>query len=165
MSTVKPLYGTPAAIGITTTALASDVNLLAGRQSDQVDNESSVLAMDAILGGTVATTGTPTTNTVIEVWLWGSWDSGTTRTSAAGTADANLSMPSVGAKYLMALAVVINQTDTTARTYSFGPLSVAKAFGLEVPPDRWGVFVVHNTGTTLGATALTYTPVQYQNVA
>lgn len=159
MSTVKPLYGTPAAIAITTTALASDANLLAGRQSNEVVND----AIDAVLGGTVATTGTPTANTVIEIWLWGTWDDGTTRSAGAGAVDANFAPATIGEKYLMKPAEVIHQTDTTARTYEFGPISVEKTFG--VMPERWGVFVVHNTGATLGATTLTHTPVQYQNVA
>lgn len=169
MTTItKPSYGSATSITCTTTSLSSDSNLLAGRQSTPINNSSSGsppgdLALDAILGGTIATTGTPTANTTIEVWLFGSWDGGTTYTCAAGAADANLSPATLGSKNLMKLIEVIVQTDATARTYTIGPYSVAQAFG-GVMPDHWGVFVVHNTGTTLGATLLKYTPVQYQNV-
>jgi hypothetical protein len=121
------------------------------------------LALDAILGGTIATTSTPTANTVIEVWLFGSWDNGTTYTSGAGGGDATLSPATDGSKMLMRLVQEIQQTDTTSRTYTLGPISVAEAFG-GVMPDHWGFFIVHNTGQTLGATALKYTPVQYQSV-
>jgi hypothetical protein len=163
MTTVtKPLYGTATSVACTTTALASSSTLLAGRQSAVVDNTAD-LALDAILGGTIATTSTPTANTVIEVWLFGSWDNGTTYTSGAGGGDATLSPATDGSKMLMRLVQEIQQTDTTSRTYTLGPISVAEAFG-GVMPDHWGFFIVHNTGQTLGATALKYTPVQYQSV-
>src|ERR1041384_7894487 len=114
-TTVKVSYGTATSITITTTSLASDANLLAGRQSNQVDNTSD-LALDALLGGTVATTSTPTTGSVIEIWLWGSWDNGTTRSAAAGSSDANLSLSTQGVKLMMAHALTCNQDNTTART-------------------------------------------------
>lgn len=162
MTAIKPSYGSATTIACTTTSLASDTSLLAGRQSAQVDNTAD-LAVDALLGGTIATTGTPTTGTTIEVWLWGSYDNGTTRSAAAGTSDANFSPATQGVKLMMAHALTINQDNTTARTHTFGPVSVAACFGGTMP-DHWGVFIVHNTGTTLGATALKYMPVQYQNV-
>ncbi len=62
----------------------------------------------------------------------------------------------------MSRAALINQTDTTARAYEFGPVSVAHAFGGTMP-DHWGVFIVHDLGVTLGATTLKYTPTQYTN--
>lgn len=161
-TTVRPKYGTATAIACTTTSLASDTNLLAGRQSDQVDNTAD-LAVDALLGGTIATTSTPTTGSVIEIWVWGSWDNGTTRSAAAGASDANLSLATQGVKLMLANIHTINQDNTTARTHTFGPLSVAACFGGTMP-DHWGVFIVHNTGQTLGATALKYRPVQYENV-
>ena len=162
MTTLTISYGSATSITCTTTSLASDTNLLAGRQSNTVDNTSD-LGVDALLGGTIATTSTPTANTVIELWLFGSWDNGTTYSAAAASGgDANLSPATVGSKNLMVLAQVINQTDTTARTYTLGPISVAQTFG-GVMPDHWGFYVVHNTGQTLGATTMKYTAVQYQN--
>lgn len=162
MTLIKPSYGSSTSVTCTTTSLATDANLLAGRQSNTVANTTD-LGVDAILGGTIATTGTPTTNTVIEVWLFGSWDNGTSYSATAGSSDANFSPATVGVKNLMALAAIINQSDATARTYTLGPISVGQAFGGTMP-DHWGFFVVHNTGTTLGATTMKYTAVQYQNV-
>ena len=162
MTTLKPLYGTNTALACTTTALASDTNLLSGRTSAAAVN-STDLADDSLLGGTIATTGTPTAGTVIEVWLYGSWNGGTNYSAGAGGTDAAFSPATLGVKQLMVLATVVNQTDTTARTYPIGPLSVAQAFGGTMP-DHWGFYVVQNTGTTLGATTMSYTPVQYQNV-
>lgn len=163
MSTLKPLYGSTGTLTITASGLASDTNLLAGRQSTVVDNESSVLADDALLGLTVATTSTPGAGGQIEIWVFASWDGGTTYTAGAGAADAAFSPATLGVKNLMALAGVITQTDTTARTYNFGPVSIAQLFGGTMP-DRWGVYIVQNTGQNLGATTVKYRPVQYQNV-
>jgi hypothetical protein len=162
MTTLKPSYGSATAITCTTTSLTSDTNLLAGRQSNVVNNTSD-LGVDVIIGGTIATTSTPTANTVIEFWLFGSWDNGTTYSAAAGGGDGNFSPATIGSKNLMSLAAVISQTDTTARTYTLGPISVGQMFG-GVMPDHWGFYVVHNTAQTLGATTMKYTPIQYVNV-
>lgn len=162
MSLIKPSYGTATTITITDNALATDANLLAGRQSTAINNETD-LADDALLGGTILTTGTPTANTVIEVWVFASWNGGTNYSAGAGASDANFSPATTGSKNLMALAAVIVQTDTTARTYSFGPISIAQLFGGTMP-DRWGVYIVHNTGQNLGDGVFMYRPVQYQNV-
>lgn len=162
-TTLKVSYGTATAITITTTSLASDTALLAGRQSNIVNNTSD-LAVDAIFGGTVATTSTPTSGSVIELWLFASWDNATTYSGAAASGgDANLSLSTQGVKLMMAHAITINQDNTTARTHTFGPISVAQCFGGSMP-DHWGVYAVHNTGQTLGATALKYTAIQYVNV-
>lgn len=162
-STIKALYGTPQTLTITTSGLASDGTLLIGRQSSQVDNETSILALDALLGGSIPTSGSPTANTVIEVWVWASWDGGTTRTAGMGTTDAGKTLASNGVKHLMALGAAITQSDTTARTYDFGPVSVAQLFGGSMP-DRWGVWLVHNTGAALGTATIGYRPLQMQNV-
>lgn len=153
-TTQKPLYGSATAITCTTTSLATDANLLAGRASAAIDNTSNLFD-SALVGGTIATTSTPTANTQIEVYFYGSWDNGTTYSDAIGGTDANVTIVS-GQKNQLALAAVIAQPDTTARTYTIGPIDVRAAFGSDTLPDHWGLFVVHNTGQTLGATALKY---------
>lgn len=161
-TTLKAKYGTPTSIACTTTSLASDANILAGRSSAAVDNTTD-LAVTAILGGTIATTGTPTINTQVEIWLYGSWDNGSTYSASIGGTDSNVTFATEGIKVAMVPVHVIQLTDTTARTYSIGPIDVAAAFGGNMP-DHWGFWIVHNSGTTLGATTMKYTPVQYQNV-
>lgn len=163
MTTLKPSYGAPTSIAITTSSLASDSNLLAGRQSN-VANNTSDLAVDSFVGGSIAAPGSaPTAGTTIEVWLFGSWNGGTTYTAgASGSGDANLSLATSGVKQLMSRVALISQTDTTARAYAFGPVSVAQAFGGSMP-DHWGVFIVHDLGVVLGGTTLQYTPLQYTN--
>lgn len=163
MTTLKPSYGSVTSVTITTSALATDANLLAGRQSNAVNNTSD-LAVDSLVGFAFAAPGSaPTANTQIEVWLFGSWNNGTTYSAGAGASDANLSLATTGVKQTMALAGIVQQTDTTARIYDFGPVSVAAVFGGPTMPDHWGAFIVHNLGVTMGTTTMQYTPVQYTN--
>ncbi len=167
-TTEKPLYSSPGtAITCVTTSLTTDANLLAGRASTAIVNTTN-LYETAILGGTIATTGTPTADTQIEIWLYGSWDNATTYTNAITGTDANFTVPgdaSGNLKSQMAQACSpIPQYDATARTYTIGPIDVAAAFDFMVLPDHWGVFIVHNTGTTLGATTLTYQGINRQSV-
>jgi hypothetical protein len=57
---------------------------------------------------------------------------------------------------------------TSAGIYTFGPCSIANAWGGTMP-RKWGVWLFNNgTGAALDATAgnfvAQYTPVKYQNV-
>lgn len=153
-TTLQPSYAGAASITCTTTSLATDANLLAGRQSTVIDNTTNKY-VTAFVGGTIATTGTPTANTQIEVYAFGSWDNGTTYSNGLGASDANATIVS-GQKNQLSLLTVITQPDTTPRTYTIGPIDIRAAMGLEFLPDHWGIFVVHNIGTNLGATALKY---------
>lgn len=161
MSALKSLYAASTALTLTLASLASDAALIAGRQSTPVDN-STLLHVDAIVGGKVTTGTSPTNATQIEIWLFATYD-GTTYSAGAGAADANFSP--TGEKTLMSLLQIIPTDATSNHTYEWGPFSVARAFG-GVLPQKWGVFVVHNTGVALNATGgnheAKYTGVQYQ---
>jgi hypothetical protein len=164
MAVLTTTYGTATSITLTTTGLTSDTNLLAGRQSTVIDNTSDI-AIDAIVGGTIDTNtgsaGTITSNTVIEVWVFGSND-GTNYTGSGqpGASDANWSIASAGAKRTLKLATTIDMSDATKRSYGVA-FSVAQLFGGAMP-EHWGIFIVHNTGLTqLGTTTLKYRTVKY----
>lgn len=160
MTTASPVYGTPVTMTMTLAALASTAGLLAGRQSNAADNVSDD-CIDAMVGGKVVTTATTTTNTQIQIWLFGSYD-GTSYSAAAGASDANFT-PDTGAKNQMKLLTVIPNITTTAVTYVWGPFSVAQAFGGTMP-QKWGVYVVQNTGTALAAGGeVKYTPIKYES--
>lgn len=162
MATIlKPSYGAATTITFTVSGLASDAtNLVAGRQSAVINNTTD-LAVDALVGGSILT-GTNTANTIIEVWVGGSWDNGTTYLAGGGGGDAALSPANVGVKRAMKLGIVIDVIETTARTYTF-MFSVAQCFGGTMP-DHWHLYVVHNTGANLSTTTVKYTPIQYTNV-
>lgn len=160
MTTATISYGTSAALTATLASLASDTNLIAGRQSTVIDNTSDV-AIDAIVGGKVTTGTSPTASRQIEVWAFGSYD-GTTYSAGAGASDANFSP--TGEKTLMSLLTVIPTDSTSNHAYEWGPFSVAQAFGGTMP-KKWGIFIVHNTGVNLNSTGgnheIKYTPVKY----
>lgn len=161
MTTSTPLYGTPAALTMTIASLASDTNLVAGRESTAIDN-SSVDAIDCIVGGKVTTGTGPTASRQIEVWLYGSYD-GTSYSGGATGSNANLTPQS---KNLFTLLTIIPTTSTSDQLYTWGPFSVAAAFGGTMP-YKWGVYIVHNTGVNLNATAgnheVKYTSVKYES--
>ena len=161
MATLTPVYGTKVTMTMTLASLASDTNLVAGRESTAVDQKDTDDAIDCLVGGKVRTGTSPTASRQIEVWLYGSYDDTTFSGGATGS-DANLT-PSE--KTLMKLLTVIPTGNTSDKDYQWGPFSVAQAFG-GMLPVQWGVYIVHNTGVNLNATGgnheIEYFPVKLE---
>lgn len=162
MTTATPVYSSSVAMTMTLASLASDTNLVAGRESTAVDNKDTDDAIDCLVGGKVTTGTSPTTSRQIEVWLYGSYDD-TEFSGGASGSDANLTPD---AKTLLKLLIVIPTVSTSDKTYHWGPFSVAQAFGGTMPV-RWGVYIVHNTAVNLNATGsnheVVYFPVNYES--
>ncbi|HXF88298.1 MAG TPA: hypothetical protein VNK48_08100 [Xanthobacteraceae bacterium] len=160
MPTVSLQYATPITLTITLASLASDTSLSAGRASAAVDNSTNGY-VDFVVGGKVTTGTSPTASRQIEVWAFGTYD-GTTYSAGASGSDAAFSPGTE--KPLMKLLQIIPTDNTSNRTYEWGPCSVAQAFG-GTCPLKWGIYVVHNTGVGLNATAGNHevkaTPVKY----
>ena len=160
-TTLTPAYSAVTTHTITLASLASDSNLLAGQQGTAIDNTSE-LADDSMVGGKVTTGTSPTATKQIEIWAFGSYD-GTSYSAGAGASNAGFTPVT---KTLMALLQVIPTTSTSNQLYVWGPFSVARAFGGTMPKN-WGIYVVHNTGVNLNATAgnheVKHTPVKYQS--
>ena len=151
MADIKNSYPAASDITITLASLATDTNLLVGRQSTAIDNSSN-LYTDYLGSGKVCTGTSPTTARSIEVWAVGSWD-GTNWPDAFAASDAGRTWTSADIKASSARLLGVMATDNTSnRTYHFGPVSVAGAFGGTLPP-AFAVFVVHNTAVALNATA------------
>lgn len=146
---------------ITIASLATDANLVAGREGTAINNATED-AMDAVLGGFITTGTSPTASKQIEVWVYGSYD-GTSYSGGPTGTDANLTPQ---AKSLLKLGQIIPTTATSNQKYTFCIGSVAALFGGAMPP-KWGVYVVHNTGVVLHATAgnheIKHTPVKYES--
>ncbi len=157
-ATASKLDGTVTTDTITLAGLASDTNLVAGREGTAVNHTSAEI--DSIVGGKVTTGTTPTTARQIEVWAYGSYD-GTSYSGGATGSDANLTPQE---KSLLRLLTIIPTVGTSDKTYTWGPFSMAQAFGGTLP-RKTGVFIVHNTGTALNATGGNHevkrTPVNY----
>lgn len=160
MTTAAISYPASAALTITLASLGASAT--AGRESTAIDNTSN-LYIDAILGGFITVGTTPTNNTLIEVWVYGSYD-GTTYAASATGSDAALT-PAQQDKTLMKLGTYIPVTATTSNVkHNFIIGSVANLFG-GVMPQKWGVWVLNNSGAALNSTAgnheIKYTGVKY----
>lgn len=148
MTTATPTYGTIVTHTIGLASLASDTNLLAGRQGTAIDNISTDDAIDSIVGGLVTLGTSPTTAKQVEIWVYGSYDSSAYNDAITGT-DGNVTLV---AKNTLRLLTIIGTNATSNQAYRWGPFSIAQAFG-GIVPAKWGIYVVHNTGVALNATA------------
>lgn len=161
MATIKPSYGGLTTITMTLASLASDTNLVAGRESNTVDN-SSDLADDSLVMVQVKLGTTPTANRVVEIWAIG--QDGTDIAGGATGLDANLTPQSKGCFNMLG---AIPTNSTTGQVYLAGPFSIAQAFGGTMP-KKWSLYIVQNTGAAFDATGgnflVKYTPIQYSVV-
>lgn len=151
MPTATPVYSGPTTVTITLASLASDTNLLIGRESTAIDQKDVTDALDVLIGGLITTGTSPTASRQIEVWAYGSYDDTVFSGSATGT-DAGLTL-TAETKTLQKLVTIIPTNATSNTAYQFGPFSLLSVFGSLFLPPQWGVWVVHNTGVALNATS------------
>ena len=155
------------ALTCTLNSLASDTNLLAGRQCTAISNVTNN-DLDAIISGQFKVGTSPTSGNLIYVYAFGPRlvSSGTpTYPDTLGATDANVSITSANIRNnTLKLVCALTVDATTGRVYDIPPTSLAMLFGGSLPL-RWGLWVVHNTGVALDASAggnLYYTRVQAQ---
>lgn len=143
-------YGSTATITASVASLASDTNLLAGIESAIVDNRTDGFE-DHILSGKFTTGTSPTASRQIEVWAV-AWDSNAWPDVFDGTSSAE-TITSADIKSALCKAVAVLPTNNTSdRTYSFTGVSMKSVFGGALP-SQYVLFIVHNTGVALNATA------------
>ena len=151
MADLKLSYPAASDLTVTLASLASDTNLLTGRESATIDNSTN-LYLDILISGKITAGTSPTAARSIEVWAVGSWDGtnwpdvfdGTESAETITSADIKASV----CRFVAAMATA-NVTD---RAYHFGPVSLASAFGGTLPP-KVVLFVTHSTGVALNSTA------------
>lgn len=145
-TTNDPVYGTNnQSITITLTSLAS----AAARASTAVSNTTS-LYTDVLLFFKIKTGATGTSATgYINVYGYGSVDGGTTYPEGITGTDAGVTLTSPPN------LVIIAQINTVANatTYTFGPISFCRMYGIDKLPAQWGVVVVNQSGHALDTTA------------
>ena len=142
------------ALTITLASLATDANLLTGRESTVVDNTSN-LYLDAMLTGLI-TTGTSPTAGVIEIWGYLPSRIVTSTATYHDVLDGTDSAETIGSdeeKYKLPLLASIATNANSDEPYPVLITSLAKAFGGYFLPTHWGVFITHNTAVNLNATA------------
>jgi hypothetical protein len=151
MADLKLAYGTASDVTITLASLATDANLLTGRESTAIDNTTG-LVLDYLVSGKITAGTSPTAAKSIEVWAIGSWDGtnwpdvfdGTESAETITSADIKSSI----CRFVAAMATA----NTSDRTYHFGPVSLAAAFGGTLPP-KVALFITHSTGVNLNSTS------------
>jgi hypothetical protein len=151
MADLKLSYPAASDLTITLASLGSDTNLLTGRESATIDNSTN-LYLDYLISGKITAGTSPTAARSIEVWAVGSWDGtnwpdvfdGTESAETITSADIKASV----CRFVAAMATA----NTSDRTYHFGPVSIAAAFGGTLPP-KFILFVTHSTGVNLNSTA------------
>jgi hypothetical protein len=143
-------YGSKTTITAAVASLASDTNLLAGIESSIIDNGTDGFS-DILISGKVTTGTSPTASRQIEVWAV-AWDGANWPDVFDGTTSAE-TITSSDIKNSICKAVAILSTNATSdRVYHFTGASLRQAFGGELP-SKVVLFVVHNTGVALNATA------------
>ena len=154
------------ALTITLASLASTAAgvLLAGRESSAVNNTTS-LDLDHLVSGRIRVGTSPTANRVIEVWAYAPIfiSSGTpTYPDVLDGTDSDETLTSANVKASALRLVWSTLVDATSdRDYFIPPTSIAGLFG-DLPP-YWGLFVTHDTGVALNATASNHT-LQFQRI-
>lgn len=156
MATVKPVYhsATPTTITITLASMATSSTLVAGAESNQIDNTTNRY-VDAHVQGLVTVGTGPTASTVIQVYVWASQVS--LATTAINVLDGTDSAETVtNSGILISGLKLAGQGVCVATTsdvgYPIAQFSVARKLGLDCLPPFWGLFVTHNTGVNLNAT-------------
>ena len=151
MASVKLAYASSSNLTITLASLATDSNLLTGREGTAVDNSTN-LYIDYLISGKITTGTSPTDVKEIRVYVVAELDDSTWPDVFDGT-DSAETITSAQIREALCKPVVFLQTNNTSdRTYSFTGISVAALFG-GTCPRKFVVFVTHNTGVNLNSTS------------
>lgn len=177
MSDIKTKYPSASSVDLTISLASLATNAsgvyTTGRESTAVNN-TVTNDIDHLLSGTITLGTSPTTLRSIFIYAYANISSseGVPAYPAIGTgitgvdAEAVFNSANVLSSALKFVAVIT--TDAVSnRPYSFAPVSIASLFGGQLP-KFWGVYVAHDTGVALNATAenhkLSYERVQAQTV-
>jgi hypothetical protein len=153
-SAVKLFYPSTTAVTFTLASLASDTNLLAGRESALVDNTTNLYPEYWV--SFVTQTGTsPTAGTIIQLWAVGCLNTSYAFPTPFAGADANIS--AISANWLQNAAkplYTITVDSTNNRPYHVDSFALSPFFGGIIPP-KFSFWVVQNTAATLNASGHT----------
>jgi len=164
-TTIKPTYA--ATVTLTVTALQSlandSTNLLAGWQTQEVDNSTN-LNMDDFIAGTVRTGTSPTANNQIQIWIAPVLDGGSTYPDTiTGGGQATKTLTSTGIKnsgLRLAQSITVSSTSNVVYPFQFFITDVFPTM-----PKKYVVFFINGSGAALNASgnAVYQTGVYYTN--
>lgn len=151
MADIKLAYGTAATGTGGINSLATSSSWTAGYEWYIIDNTTDK-ALDREQSGKVMVGTTPTAGTEIRLYAVGSYDGTTWPDVFDGTPSAEtLTSAGVGAGFLKLAAVLPVDATTSDVAHPF-EFSIASLFG-GIVPKKVAIFVTHNTGVNLNATA------------
>lgn len=162
MATTNIAYASAATVTISPASVADG----AYRESTAVDNATTVKYIDALVGGLVRV-GTVAADGTIAIYAYASYD-GTEYTGGVSGTDGTITWGTTGRSgvdsYLNLPLLGVVSVDTTDDDdyVTWGPFSVAQAFGGSLPP-KWGIVIKNATGTAFHATQ-TSSECQYTGV-
>lgn len=164
---VNVAYAASAAYTITLASLATDANLLAGRESTGLSNASNKY-LDELVAGFITAGTSPTAAKQIEVHAIGALNDTPLYPDVFDGTESAETITSVDIKNAICAAIAIMSTSNTSdRAYPFKPVGLRQLFGDGLPAAHV-LFVTHNTAVNLNATggnqAIYHTPV-YATVA
>lgn len=164
MTTTTLNYASNTSITMDLANLATSATFVAGRESSQVDNTSNKY-LDALVSGKISVGTTPTANTSINVYVWGSDTSlATTALDVLDGTDSAETLTNVGILYALKLGASISvPANTSDVAYEVLPFSVASLFG-GILPKFWGLYVSHNTGVNLRNTSVNTNSFEYVGI-
>ena len=159
--TLEPLYGTNnQSVTIT---LISLINYVANTASNAaasaaIDNTTTLYEDVLLFFKFTTNTGTAATG-YVNVYGYGTVDGGTTYPEGITGSAASIQVTSPPNLVLIAQ---VNAT-TASKTFTHGPVSFCRMYGLDRLPAKWGVVVTNNTGAAFTATAGNYA-ITYQGI-
>ena len=143
-------YSSQETITAAVASLASDTNLLAGIESSIINNTTTAYD-DRLISGKITTGTSPTASRQIEVWAV-AWDGASWPDVFDGTSSAETITSSDIKNAICAPVKIISTNNTSNRVYDFTGVSLRGVF-MNALPSKVVLFVVHNTGVALNATA------------
>lgn len=159
---VKAAYASSADYTCTLTGLASDTNLLAGRETSSVSNASNKY-LDEMVSGKITAGTSPTATRIIEVHGIFAMDDAPAWPDVFDGTDSAETITSADIKAaICAPLAIIGTSNNSDRTYPFRLVGL-RQFCADALPVAHVLFVTHSTAVNLNATAsnqkLTHTPV------
>ena len=151
MPTVNQDHPAAVTIAMDLSSLGSSPTLIAGYESEEINNTTDKY-IDVKINGEVTTGTSPTDAKNIYVYVYGSGKS--LATDPIDVLDGTESAETFNSEELrdsgLKLGAIINTDNTSNTTYKIPEFSVAELFGSSMP-EFWGLFVTHDTGVNLNA--------------